>query len=67
MVRLGALLRRSPKDKSEPQPVKEPARAVLDGPPIIVMIADVAGVSSFRIYSYTDAQGAFRFLTSLSR
>jgi hypothetical protein len=67
MVRLGALLGRSPKDKSEPKPVKQPARAAADGPPIIVMIPDVAGVSSFRIYSYPDAQGAVRFLTSLSR
>src|SRR5688500_11175774 len=66
MVRLGALLRRSPRDKSEPKPVKEPARAA-DGPPIIVMIPDVAGVSSFRIYSFPDAQGAVRFLMSLSR
>ena len=31
------------------------------------MIPDVAGVSSFRIYSYLDAQGAVRFLSSLTR
>ncbi len=66
MVRLGGLLGRSPKDKSEPKPVKAPARKALDGPPIVVMIPDVAGVSSFRIYSYPDAQGAVHFLTSLS-
>jgi len=66
MVRLGGLLRRSPRD-NEPKPEKEPARRAPDSPPIIVMIPDVAGVSSFRIYSYPDAPGAVRFLTSLSR
>jgi hypothetical protein len=67
MVRLGGLLGRSPKDKSEPKPVKAPARKAVDGPPIVVMIPDVAGVSSFRIYTYPDAQGAVRFLASQSR
>jgi len=66
MVRLGTLLRRSPRDKDKPQekPVK---RAAFLGPPLVVLIPDVAGVSSFRKYSFSDAAAATQFILSLSR
>src|SRR5437867_1321205 len=66
MVRLGALLRRSRNKDSEPE-AQAPVRATIDTPPLVVMIPDVAGVSSFRLYTFTDAQGASRFILSLSR
>ena len=66
MVRLGALLRRSRNKDSEPE-TQAPVRPTIDTPPLVVMIPDVAGVSSFRLYTFTDAQGASRFILSLSR
>src|SRR5205809_968429 len=66
MVRLGALLRRSRKKDAEPE-AQAPVRPTIDTPPLVVMIPDVAGVSSFRLYTFTDAQGASRFILSLSR
>src|SRR5438093_736667 len=66
MVRLGALLRRSRNKDSEPE-AQAPVRPTIDTPPLVVMIPDVAGVSSFRLYTFTDAQGASRFILSLSR
>jgi hypothetical protein len=64
MVRLGALLRR--KDKDE-KPEEAPASPVVEGPPLMVLIPDVAGVSSFRAHSFPDSEAASRFVTSLSR
>ena len=66
MVRLGTLLRRSPKDKDTPEaaPVKKKA---FQGPPLIVLIPDVAGVSSFRQHNFPDADAATRFILSLPR
>src|SRR6266540_6328351 len=66
MVRLGTLLRRSPRDKDKPEekPVK---RTKFLGPPLVVLIPDVAGVSSFRKYGFSDAAAATKFILSLSR
>src|SRR5205809_2279906 len=66
MVRLGALLRRSLNKDSEPE-TQAPVRPTIDTPPLVVMIPDVAGVSSFRLYTFTAAQAASRFILSLSR
>ncbi|TMF99397.1 MAG: hypothetical protein E6I03_12260 [Chloroflexi bacterium] len=66
MVRLGALLRRSRNKDAEPE-AQAPVGPTIDTPPLVVMIPDVAGVSSFRLYTFTDAQAASRFILSLSR
>src|SRR5206468_4277223 len=66
MVRLGALLRRSRNKDEEPE-LQAPVRAAINTPPLVVMIPDVAGVSSFRLSTFTDAQAATRFILSLSR
>ena len=66
MVRLGALLRRSRNKDEEPE-AHAPVRPTIDTPPLVVMIPDVAGVSSFRLYTFTDGQAASRFILSLSR
>ena len=66
MVRLGALLRRS-RNKGEEPEAQAPVRPTIDTPPLVVMIPDVAGVSSFRLYTFTEAQAASRFILSLSR
>src|SRR3989304_3789663 len=67
MVRLGTLLRRS-RNKAEENPEPQgPAEPVFDGPPILVMIPDVAGVSSFRVSTFPHAEAAAGFVTSLTR
>ena len=66
MVRLGALLRRSRNKDEEPEP-QAPGRTSINTPPLVVMIPDVAGVSSFRLSTFTDAAAATRFILSLSR
>src|SRR5437667_2440488 len=66
MVRLGALLRRSRNKDAEPE-AQAPVGPTIDTPPLVVMIPDVAGVTSFRLYTFTDAQAASRFILSLSR
>ena len=65
MVRLGTLLRRSPREKDKPE--EQPAPPAFRGPPLVVLIPDVGGVSSFRQYSFYDAEAATRFILSLSR
>src|SRR5438132_8125722 len=66
MVRLGALLRKSRKKGGEPE-TQAAVSPRVDTPPLVVMIPDVAGVSSFRLTTFTDAQAAARFIVSLSR
>src|SRR5205809_2418745 len=66
MVRLGALLRRS-RNKAEEPEAQAPILPSIDTPPLVVMIPDVAGVSSFRLSKFPDAQAAARFIQSLSR
>src|SRR5438128_12137418 len=66
MVRLGALLRRS-RNKAEEPEAQAPIRPSIDTPPLVVMIPDVAGVSSFRLSKFPEAQAAARFIQSLSR
>src|SRR5438093_4336239 len=66
MVRLGALLRRS-RNKAEEPEAQAPILPSIDMPPLVVMIPDVAGVSSFRLSKFPDAQAAARFIQSLSR
>jgi hypothetical protein len=65
MVRLGGLLRRTPRDKDKPE--EAPVQPAFLGPPLFVLIPDVAGVSSFRLYNFSDAEAATRFVMSLSR
>src|SRR6266542_326014 len=66
MVRLGALLRRS-RNKAEEPEAQAPVRPIIDTPSLVVMIPDVAGVSSFRLSRFTDAQAASRYILSLSK
>src|SRR5438094_10266404 len=66
MVRLGASLRRS-RNKAEEPEAQAPILPSIDTPPLVVMIPDVAGVSSFRLSKFPDAQAAARFIQSLSR
>jgi len=66
MVRLGALLRRSRNKIEEPEPAA-PVLPIVETPPLVVMIPDVAGVSSFRLNTFTEAQSAARFIFSLPR
>lgn len=62
---LGARLRRSPAPEpeaeaaTEPQPEQEPA-----GPPLLVLVPPVAGVSSYRAYRFSDADAAAAFIQS---
>src|SRR6266540_5193393 len=67
MVRLGGLLRRSRNKGEEKVEIKAPVRPAFDGPPLMVMIPDVAGVSSFRLARFPDAPAAAAFVLSLSR
>jgi hypothetical protein len=65
MVRLGSLLRRTPLETEKPD--EAPAPPTYLGPPLIVLIPDVAGVSSFRMYGFHDTEAAARFIKSLPR
>src|SRR5687767_1317490 len=65
MVRLGALLRRSRDNDKKPEVA--PVVPTVNTPPLVVMIPDVAGVSSFRLNTFVDAPAAVRFISSLSR
>jgi hypothetical protein len=66
MVRLGGFLRKSRKKEEEAEP-QAPVAPTIDTPPLVVMIPDVAGVSSFRLSTFVDAEAAARFILSLPR